>query len=125
MRKWAKRVLGAGVLAAAVYALWRAIDERTRTSSLEWTPQPFLSPPMPVPHEPETSPVGADAPAPAVAGWVEPAAGACPASHPVKAKLASGIFHVPGGQMYDRTVPDRCYLDAAAAEADGLRASKR
>ena len=48
-----------------------------------------------------------------------------PEHHPVKAKLASGIFHVPGGQSYDRTLPDRCYVDAAAAEADGFRAAKR
>jgi hypothetical protein len=26
---------------------------------------------------------------------------------------------------YDRTNPDRCYRDADAAEADGLRAAKR
>ena len=51
--------------------------------------------------------------------------GSCPASHPVKAKLASGIYHVPGGGNYERTKPDRCYVDAAAAEADGLRAAKR
>jgi hypothetical protein len=57
--------------------------------------------------------------------WVEPADGECPLSHPVKAKLGSGIFHVPGGQMYERTRADRCYADAASAEADGLRASKR
>ena len=44
---------------------------------------------------------------------------------PVKAKLASGIYHVPGGGNYDRTKPDRCYVDAEAAEADGLRAAKR
>ena len=46
-------------------------------------------------------------------------------THPVKAKLASGIYHVPGGGNYDRTKPDRCYVDADAAEADGLRAAKR
>jgi hypothetical protein len=57
--------------------------------------------------------------------WVEPADGQCPVSHPVKAKLGSGIFHVPGAQMYERTRADRCYADAASAEADGLRASKR
>ena len=58
--------------------------------------------------------------------FVEPGAdGACPATHPVKAKLASGIYHVPGGGNYERTKPDRCYVDAAAAEADGLRAAKR
>jgi hypothetical protein len=43
----------------------------------------------------------------------------------VKAKLASGIFHVPGSANYTRTQADRCYLSAGAAEADGLRASKR
>lgn len=116
MAKWTKRILGAGAIAGAVYALWRVIDQRTRESTLEWTPQPFPSPPMPVPHTPESA---------APAAWVDPVDGSCPMSHPVKAKLASGIFHVPGGQMHERTVPDRCYVDAAAAEADGLRASKR
>jgi hypothetical protein len=43
----------------------------------------------------------------------------------VKAKLASGIYHRPGGQSYERTRPDRCYRDGGAAEADGLRAAKR
>ena len=58
--------------------------------------------------------------------WVEPDAdGSCPESHPVKAKLESGIFHVPGGRFYNRVHPDRCYRDAASAEADGLRASKQ
>ena len=57
--------------------------------------------------------------------WVEPVDGACPASHPVKAKMASKIFHLPGMANYDRTKPDRCYVDAAQAEADGLRAAKR
>ena len=50
--------------------------------------------------------------------------GACPPTHPVKVKTTSGIYHVPGGQFYDRTRPDRCYVDAAAAEADGYRAAK-
>jgi len=151
MAKWTKRILGAGVIAGAAYALWKVIDQRARESTLEWTPQPLLSPPMPVPHVPEhaapavapdptgaaptaTPPspgpdptLGSDAQEPTTAGdpWVEPVDGACPTSHPVKAKLGSGIFHVPGGQMYERTVPDRCYLDPAAAESDGLRASKR
>ncbi len=59
------------------------------------------------------------------APWVEPVDSECPPTHPVKAKMSSGIFHVPGGAMYARTKPDRCYLDAAAAEADGLRPAKR
>jgi hypothetical protein len=70
-----------------------------------------------------------DAPAaPAAAAdraWVEPSGSVCPTSHPVKAKLASKIFHLPGMANYERTNPDRCYVDAAAAEADGLRAAKR
>ena len=46
-------------------------------------------------------------------------------SHPVKAKLASGIFHEPGGANYARTHADRCYASGEAAEADGLRPAKR
>ena len=57
--------------------------------------------------------------------WVEAMDGACPPTHPVKAKVSSKIFHLPGMLNYDRTVPDRCYADAAAAEADGFRAAKR
>ncbi|MFP5255841.1 MAG: hypothetical protein ACLGI8_08350 [Acidimicrobiia bacterium] len=57
--------------------------------------------------------------------WVEPQGDVCPPGHPVKAKLASKIFHVPGGLSYARTRPDRCYRDAAAAEADDLRRAKR
>jgi cytoskeletal protein RodZ len=60
------------------------------------------------------------------AAWVTPDEdGACPASHPVKVKVSSGIYHVPGGTAYARTTADRCYVDAAAAEADGYRPSKR
>ena len=70
--------------------------------------------PVRVPGGPQTPPV-----------WVEPEDGACPVSHPVKAKVQSGIFHEPGSAFYDRTQPDRCYRDTAAAEADGLRAPRR
>jgi hypothetical protein len=56
--------------------------------------------------------------------WVEPVDGACPVSHPIKVNATSGIFHTPGGRFYERTRPDRCYTDAATAEADGYRAAK-
>jgi hypothetical protein len=59
------------------------------------------------------------------APWVDPVNDEAPASHPIKAKLSSGIYHSPGGLNYERTKPDRCYRDAAAAEADGLRPAKR
>ena len=75
-------------------------------------PQPFPFPPQPA-LDP-TSP------------WIDAAdGGACPDHYPVKAKLASGIYHLPGGANYARTQADRCYRSAAAAEAAGLRASKR
>ena len=59
------------------------------------------------------------------AAWVDPDGGVCPVTHPVKAKLASKIFHLPGMLNYKRTRPDRCYRDAGAAESDGLRPAKR
>lgn len=62
---------------------------------------------------------------PSLPAWVEPQDKACPPTHPVKAKQSSNIFHVPGGLNYDRTVPDRCYRDEAAAIADGFVKSRR
>jgi hypothetical protein len=47
-----------------------------------------------------------------------------PAGFPVKVKVSSGIFHVPGGRFYDRTNADRFYATADGAEADGYRRSK-
>jgi hypothetical protein len=55
---------------------------------------------------------------------VEPVDGACPHGYPIKANDKSGIFHVPGGRFYERTVPERCYADAGDAEADGYRRAK-
>jgi hypothetical protein len=114
MRKATKRMLGLGVLAAAGYAVWRAFDARRVDTGVTWQPQPFPYPPVP-----RDSGLADEA-----ATWVEPDAGVCPATHPVKAKLTSGIFHAPGGASYERTQPDRCYLSSEDAEADGLRAAK-
>ena len=118
MRTWITARAGLGALAAAGYALWRAFERRKADSGVTWDPQPF-----PYPPEPHTeAPTAADTPAvghrPPRRGWVDADDGACPASHPVKAKLASGIFHVPGGANYARTRADRCYaLAAEAAES--------
>ena len=57
--------------------------------------------------------------------WVAPNDGVCPSTHPIKAKLSSGIFQVEGNAMYQRTNPDRCYQTPEAAAADGLRPAKR
>ncbi len=57
--------------------------------------------------------------------WVDPQNGVCPTTYPVKAKLRSAIFHLPGMAAYARTSPDRCYRDEAAATDDGLRKAAR
>jgi hypothetical protein len=130
-----------GLLAGVAYAVVKVLDAK-RAPEPEPEPGPALLPvrvwprlepdpglegprtstaPQPDPEAP--APVAA-APVPAVA-WVEPTGEVCPTTHPVKAKLSSKIFHLPGGLSYERTRPDRCYADAAAAEADGLRPAKR
>jgi hypothetical protein len=62
------------------------------------------------------------APAPS---WVIPEGMTCPTSHPVKAKLTSRLFHLPGMFAYERTRPDRCYVDPATALQDGFTQAKR
>ena len=121
MRKTVKRAMFAGLVAGIVYAVlrvWRARVAAPGRDEIVWETAPFPFPPVPRP--------AAEQPAPKeeLPPWVEPVDGACPDSHPVKAKLSSGIYHVPGGSNYERTRADRCYVDAAAAEADGLRAAK-
>ena len=128
------------VVAGTAYAVWRWFESQRSESGLSWEAQPAPFPPQPRAEKPPTparpvttsepvtatEPVAAQA-APASSGdaWVEPTDGTCPASHPVKAKMSSKIFHVEGGLNYTRTHPDRCYRDPAAAEADGLRKSAR
>lgn len=97
--------------------------EPSETAPPSTPPTPAPSPPTAMP-EPDGVPV-ADAPTGGTS-YVEPTEdGQCPDGYPIKAKLSSKIFHSPGQLNYDRTTPDRCYVDAAAAEADGMRAAKR
>ena len=125
MRKSVKRILGVGILGGAAYAAWKAWNARVpeRPRGVEWETAPFPFPP--VPRASNDRPAIGLAPPLPVSAWVEPEAdGSCPETHPIKAKLSSGIYHVPGGANYSRTKPDRCYVDEAAASADGLRPSK-
>lgn len=146
-RSWFRRFLGAGLLAGAAYAVWRAIESNRSANETGWEPQPFPFPPqpraapstagpdtapVPAPVEPRVATVIAEpakqtepGPEPEPVPWIDAEGGACPVSHPVKVASGSKVFHVPEGQMYERTTAERCYRDAAAAEADGLRASKR
>ena len=121
------------VVAGTAYAVWRWFESQRSESGVSWESQPVPYPPRPRVDNPSPSPAAAEPvtatePVGAQAGgntWVEPTDGTCPASYPVKAKMSSGIFHVEGGLNYERTHPDRCYRDDAAAEADGLRKSAR
>jgi len=136
-RKWWRRTIGLGVLAGLAYGVWRAIEANRVDSDPGWEPQPFPFPPQPRTTAPppvvgiasDSSTAGAvsktEPLVEARRAWCEPTDGTCPPTHPIKAKLSSRIFHVPGGFSYDRTIPDRCYADTAAAEADGFRAAKR
>ena len=144
-----------GLLAGLVLAFVKTVQSRRRPAlppaggTGAWPTPPVARPtvtttPAP-PPPPEPAPAAAPAPsrapaaapkkaaakkaakkaaAPAVA-WVEPSGGVCPESHPVKAKLSSRLYHLPGMFAYPRTNPDRCYRDGEAAEADGLTRAKR
>lgn len=96
-----------------------AAIQSTRASS---TPASGVAEWAPLTTSATTPDVASSTTAPA---WVEPVDGQCPISHPVKGNASSNIYHVPGSRFYDMTTPERCYLDATAAEADGMRAPKR
>jgi hypothetical protein len=54
----------------------------------------------------------------------------CPLSHPIKGNFTTYngercIFHQPGGQFYEKTKPEMCYVSPADAIADGCRQSRR
>jgi hypothetical protein len=56
--------------------------------------------------------------------WLPPLEGGCPAGYAIKVNTTSGIYHVPEGRSYQRTVAQRCYATAEAAERDGYRRAK-
>jgi large subunit ribosomal protein L17 len=63
---------------------------------------------------------------PASGNWVVPNGTAeVLQTHPVKVKLASRVYRVPGMPMYDRTVADVCYATVEEAEADGFNRAAR
>ena len=116
-------------LASATAAIVRfAMSRRPKTQRSETRPAEWAPLRTPATTTSTSSSTTASSPrtkAPAVPAWVEPVEGACPVTHPVKGNTNSNIYHVTGGRFYDATVPERCYRDTAAAEADGMRASKR
>ena len=143
LRRLFRFVLTLGILGGIAAALAKAFGPRPPAPAAAPSPSsptPKAWPPLqPVPAsedrpaapstklqpDPDAPSAPAARPTDPAGAWVEPEGGACPTSHPVKAKLGSKIFHLPGMLNYDRTNPDRCYRDAEAAEADGLRPAKR
>jgi len=125
-----KRVVRLLLVLAVVGAVVAYLKRRPAPPSASPTAPPHRTE-RPAPYEaPVVTPSAAagEAPSedPVAPAWVDPTAeGGCPDGYPVKAKTASKIFHVPGGSMYDRTTPDRCYASPEAAEQDGFRQSLR
>ena len=78
--------------------------------------QPTVAPPT-VAASPSASP--------AAAGTAAPQGMECPASQPIKANRQSGIYHVRGGECYDRTRPEVCFATPEDAERAGFRRSQR
>ncbi|MGA7757561.1 MAG: hypothetical protein WBL31_15040 [Ilumatobacteraceae bacterium] len=100
---------------AAVVAWWRQRAEDDL--SMDPPSWPAFTPPT-------TEPTPVDNGA-AMSSWVIATDdGTAPDGYPIKVKVSSGIFHLPGGRFYDRTNPDRWYATAEAALADGYRQSK-
>lgn len=108
------RAVVLGLVAGLVVVMWRRRRRQERPAP------PDVAPPAPAQWPPFSPPARAEA----SATWVAPVEGACPDGYPVKANDRSGIYHVPGGRFYERTRPDRCYAEAAEAEADGYRRAK-
>ncbi len=118
MSPWVRRGILLGVLVGVAVAVWKVVAGRT--------PGPGgagdRAEPAPLPLRPVATAVQDVPPA----AWIAPDdGGSCPLSHPIKGKVRTGIYHPPGAFAYERTHADRCYRDADAAEADGLRAAKR
>ncbi len=107
MRSLLRRVLVAALVAGAVWAVRAAlIGHRHRTT---------VSGPWPAVPDPAGRKRGR-----------EPEAdGSCAATHPVKVKMRSRLYHLPGMAAYDRTHSDRCYRTPEDAEADGFTRAKR
>lgn len=136
-----RRLVWLALLGGAGFAGWSAWQRRNEAVGVVGTPvwppfeptatTPAATPAATLPDDvARAEPVidaddgSADASHAHPARWVTPVDGECPPGYPIKANDNSGIFHVPGGRFYVRTVPERCYADAADAEADGYRRAK-
>lgn len=56
-----------------------------------------------------------------------PAGRDCPSTHPIKGNIGDKerIYHLPGGNSYGATIPERCFTSEADARAAGYRRAMR
>ena len=118
MRSALVRLLILAAIAGVVIAFVRRSRAPAEAPAVTPTWPPLREPDPTTPTVTATATVTAEP-------WAPPVERGCPDGYPVKVKLASGIYHLPGGLAYERTTPDRCYATAEQAEADGFRPAKR
>lgn len=94
-------------------------EARENERGLWGSPEAKATPAEPTP-EPQARPVPA-------AGPVDP--WSCPASAPIKGNLTTRtgecIYHLPSGQHYGTTKPERCFASEKDAVAGGCRRARR
>ncbi len=49
----------------------------------------------------------------------------CPNDKPIKGNAQSGIYHIPDGQYYIKTRPERCFATEEEAQKADYRKSKK
>ncbi|MDQ1357460.1 MAG: hypothetical protein QOG44_1833 [Acidimicrobiaceae bacterium] len=133
VRRFVRFLLPSGLLLVVALLVRRSVHLRSEVfrvvpSRDAWPPITEVErPPPPVTAETEAAQTEAaqTETVQAPAAWLAPADGECPPTHVIKAKEASGIYHLPGMANYNRTKPDRCYAEESAAEADGFTKAKR
>jgi hypothetical protein len=115
-------IMSAFVLGAIFGALGAALRPRKVLAPAAPIPSP---PPQPVVTEPEPNLPAATAEGEDLTDSVlGNGTHDAPSGFPIKGNQRSGIYHVPGGFAYDRTVADIFFRTPEAAEAAGLRHSK-
>ena len=140
-----RRMFWLALLGGAAYAGWTAWQRQNAPAAADAPQWPPLDPRSDPSTAAAGTPAGATALAPdgvvdqvadpastrsgapetsADTRWVVPVDGECPEGFPIKANDKSGIYHVPGGRFYARTIPERCYARSQDAAADGYRAAK-
>ena len=134
MRKWREWLLIAAAAAVllmglSLVALAYLASGSREAPRLELAPAPNVQPGQPAPimqPVPPSQPAPAGQPAaPTSAGFAPPNGANCPTTHPIKGNRNSGIYHLPGGGLYEATRPEQCFAQPSDAEAAGYRRSQR